>query len=330
MVHVIAEAGSNYNGSVEMAKSLSLIAKRAGADSVKFQIINPGGLYLPGQYSYGWYDIKQVMSIRQANVLSLEQWREIRLHAKSIDLGFGASIFDEKGLECLMELQPDYIKVASTDLNNHLLLRKVAKAGLPVIISTGMSTLQEIRRSLEVVREGKGDANAVVVLHCVSAYPTELRDTNLRFMDELASLGYQVGFSDHTLGNIAACIAVARGAGWIEKHFTADKTLPGFDHKHALDFEELTNYVDSVRDAEAAVAPAGQKIGTEELNTMKRARRGVYAASDLSEGHTIRESDLLVVRPPSAISADQAENLIGKVLRMPMKRHEAFSSNLVF
>ncbi len=180
-IHVIAEAGTNHNGNLEKAKKLVDIAKYADADSVKFQIIYPYGLYLPGDYEYGHYDIKEVLRIRTEGMLQDEEYDELGAYCREKEISFTASAFDEKGLDLLMKFNPPYIKTASCDLNNIRFLRQVAERGKKMVVSTGMSSLKDIERSMNVLaRAGHSD---IVLLHCVSVYPAFLEQTNLGFIE---------------------------------------------------------------------------------------------------------------------------------------------------
>ena len=329
-VHIIAEAGSNYNGEVALGLKLNAAAAAAGADSVKYQIIYPEGLYLPGDYAYGHYDIREVRRIREQGVLTSEQWHSLCRDARERGLGFSASVFDTRGLDLLCEMDPPYIKTASCDLNNLRFLREIAARGRRIVVSTGMSSLGDIERAVGELHKEGVHGEKLVLLHCVSSYPTPLRDANLAFIDTLRrAFGSAVGFSDHTLGREAACAAVALGATWIEKHFTIDRTLEGFDHKHAMEPGELRDYVSAIRDVEASVTARVQKVGPAEADTRKRARRGIYAARDLPAGHVLTDEDLLIVRPEGPIPADAASGLIGGRLRQPLSAHSALSLAIV-
>lgn len=329
MVFVIAEAGSNYNGDVETALALNLAAKEAGADYIKYQIINPSGLYRPGSYSYGSYRIEDVLAERNRNVLSDREWELVRDNALENGLPFSASVFDEEGLDLVASMAPPFIKIASTDLNNSLFLEKVAGKGLKTILSTGMATLAEIETSVKLMLRGGLDENLLILFHCVSTYPVGASDTNLAFIPQLRSFGFEVGFSDHSLGVESAVAAVALGATWVEKHFTLNKEAEGLDHKHSLEPFELANFVVRLREIEQSLSPKTEKVSLAELGTASRARRGVYAATELSAGHLIAREDLAVLRPPSPISADRAGELIGKVLPHGMRPGEAFPLQLI-
>jgi N,N'-diacetyllegionaminate synthase len=326
-VHVIAEAGSNYNGSVQLAKQLNGVAADAGADSVKYQIINTDLLYRQGEYAYGHYKIEDIRNVRRRDELSDEQWAEIRDHALEAGILFSASVFDSKGLDLLCSFDPPYIKTASCDLNNLRLLREIAERGRTMVVSTGMSTLGDIEKAVATLAKEGIEGERLVLLHCVSAYPSDLGDTNLIFLQTLRSaFGTAVGFSDHTLGREAACIAVALGATWIEKHFTTDQTLEGLDHKHAMEPTAFIAYVKAIRETERAMQPRVIKIGEAEAYTRQRARRGLYAAKDLQVGHVLTNEDILIVRPETSIAADRIDEIVGIKLNRALAANEPLTA----
>jgi N,N'-diacetyllegionaminate synthase len=315
-VHIIAEAGSNYNGSVDLARQLNAAAAAAAADSVKYQIINTDALYRPGDYAYGHYRIEDIRAIRRRDELSDAQWTEIRADALTRGIAFSSSVFDTKGLDLLCSFDPPYIKTASCDLNNLRFLREVAARGRKMVVSTGMSTLADIEKAVSTLAKEGMEGGKLVLLHCVSAYPSALEDTNLAFLKTLrCAFGTEVGFSDHTLGREAACVAVALGATWIEKHFTTDHTLDGLDHKHAMEPGVFAEYVKAIRATEAALKPKVVKIGPAEAYTRQRARRGLYVSKDLPAGHVLTDADILIVRPESPIAADEIDAVLGCALK---------------
>lgn len=323
-VHIIAEAGSNYNGSVALACNLNAAAAAAGADSVKYQIINTDALYRGGDYAYGHYKIDDIRNIRRRDELTDEQWQAIRADALERDIPFSASVFDHKGLDLLCSFDPPYVKIASCDLNNLRFLRETASRGRRMVVSTGMSTLGDIEKTVTALALEGIEGDRLILLHCVSAYPCELEATNLTFLQTLRSaFGTAVGFSDHTLGREAACVAVALGATWIEKHFTTDHTLEGLDHKHAMEPDAFFAYVQAIRATESALQPKVNKIGPAEAYTRQRARRGLYAARDLPAGHVLTHDDILIVRPEGPISADQIDLIVGGRLKQPIAVNEA-------
>jgi sialic acid synthase SpsE len=327
-IHIIAEAGTNHNGSTQKAFNLIDIAKRCGADSVKFQIINTWGLYLPGKYEYGHYNIDDVIKIRLSTELPDEEYRKIADYAMKKGILFSASVFDSKGLKLLASLNPPYIKIASCDLNNIRFLREVASYGKKIILSTGMSSLEDIELTINELY--KINFTNIVLLHCVSVYPAKLEETNISFIKVLKNhFNLEVGFSDHTQTSHAACMAVALGATWIEKHFTESKKQVGLDHAYALEEDELKSFINDIRAAEIAIQEKDSKISENEYYTRKRARRSLYASKDLAAGHTISDEDILIVRPESFMQANEYDFLIGKKLNTSIQKYQPFKKEYV-
>lgn len=323
-VHVIAEAGNNHNGDARTARELIGVAADAGADSVKFQVIYPEGLYLPAFPRNGGYEENEVIAARRRFMLSDDDYRSLASEAADRGLAFSASVFDRQGLDLLDSLDPAYLKVASCDLNNVAFVREVAERGRPLVLSTGMSTLEEVKRTVDAAL-GTGNEQ-LVLLHCVSVYPATLEQMRLSFVDELRdAFGLPVGLSDHTPGSTAAAMALAKGATWLEKHYTLDKTQEGFDHAYALEPGELAAYVADVRAAETALAVEGEKVGADERTVMERARRSIYAAADLEAGAELAADDLLVVRPQGPLDAADFDRVVGRRLARPLRRYEALT-----
>jgi N,N'-diacetyllegionaminate synthase len=327
-IHIIAEAGTNNNGFLSKAKNLSDIAKRSGASSIKFQIINTWGLYLPGKYEYGKYNIEDVIKIRQDGEMTDAEYEELSDYCNKIDIPFSASVFDKQGLNLLAKLDTPYIKLASCDLNNLRFQREACSLNKKIILSTGMSTLKDVEKSIKNIE--KTGFKELVLLHCVSVYPSQLELCNLSFINTLKSeFGYEVGFSDHTGSSTAACMALALGATWFEKHFTEDKNQKGLDHAYALDEIELKSYVHDLKSAWTAMQPKQDKISEAEFNTRKRARRSLYAKKDLPVGHILTNDDVLCVRPENIMQADEIDDLIGKKLIKEIKQLDPFSFKIV-
>jgi sialic acid synthase SpsE len=329
--YIIAEVGANHNGSFETAMGLIDMAALAKADSVKFQIIFPEGLYLPEFYENGSYRPNPVIEQRRKLMLKDSEYQKLAEHAKEKNIDFSASVFDERGLDLLLECSPKYIKLASCDLNNPALLRKAAeKAGrkeISIILSTGFSTYEEIERSVNTI--SKSGFKDLILLHCVSVYPVRLAQMNLGFIDQLKKFGFPVGLSDHTGSNTAAAVALAKGARYFEKHVTLDKKQEGFDHAHSIEGPELEKYVAHINEAFEALQPRAEKLTEDEKNVKKRARRALYAARDIKAGEKIAEADILIVRPEAAMSADQVDSIIGKICKNDMKKFEPFTREIV-
>lgn len=323
-IHIIAEAGTNNNGDLKKAQNLVDIAHRSGADSVKFQIINTWGLYLPGKYDYGHYNIEDVIKIRQDGEMTDQEYTELSHHARKVGIGFSSSVFDPQGLELLVSLNPEYIKIASCDLNNIRFLKQVADCGIKMVVSTGMSTLEDVQKAVGAITyNGFKD---LVLLHCVSVYPAKLEQSNIKFISRLKKeFGFTVGFSDHTPTSHAACMALTEGATWFEKHFTESKNQKGLDHAYAMEEHELKSYVDDLRNANIALEERDIKISDAEFYTRKRARRSLYAATDLRQGHLITDDDVLCVRPENILQADQIELVVGRKLKTDISQFQPFT-----
>jgi len=324
-VYAIAEAGTNHNGSLERALRLVEVAKQSGADSVKFQMIIPEGLYLPSFIKDGRYVENTVFQKRKRMMLQPEDFQRISQYSSEQGIDFGCSVFDSKGLQILARLQPAYIKFASCDLNNSRLLTEAAQFGRKMIISTGMSTLGEIERAvMDIIAAGNKD---LVLMHCISVYPAETARMNLAFIRTLQSaFGLPVGLSDHTEHSLAAAIAIGMGITYIEKHITLNRSDEGFDHAYAMEPKEIAQYFLDVRQSEQACQlQVGEKVSAVEREVRKRARRGLYAAKDLAEDSILTEADVLVVRPEGALQPNDLPLLLGKRIRRTLRRFEELS-----
>jgi len=325
MTIVIAEAGSNHNGSKNQAIELVHIAKRAGANYCKFQFINPDGLYLPVMPTLDndTQTSSDVYKQRCKEVLSDDQWRDIWNECKKVGIGVTASIFDIKGIRLLSELGADFAKIASCDLNNRELHDLACENFDWIIISTGMSSLDEV---IQVDRYLKVNHPNVRVdyLFCTSLYPTPLEKVDFHRLSVLQKiLGKErVGYSDHTAENVASAVAKSMRVNIFEKHFTLSKALPGFDHSAALEEDELKNYVrtlHSINNSESI-----NELEGVDLDTAIRARRGLYAARDISCGEILKREDVLCVRPMAALSPNDLELIVGQPTVTAISQYQPF------
>lgn len=326
-VHIIAEAGTNHGGRRATAERLIDIAHDAGADSVKFQIIYPEGLYLPRFYRNGdtnGYVENEVFGQRVAGMLSDDDYRALARYCREHGLPLSASVFDRRSLDLLCEFDPPYIKIASCDLNNSPLLKLAAERGRRLIVSTGMASLGEIEQAVsDVLSTGNRD---LVLMHCVSMYPCPLERMNLGFLSVLRSaFGLPVGLSDHTESSLAGAMAVALGVEWIEKHFTYDRTAKGFDHGYAMEPAALGQYVRDLRSAEVACRRPATKVGDGEQQVKQRARRSLYAARTIQPHEPITEADVLVVRPEGPLAPGDVGRVVGRSARRLIHQYEAIA-----
>lgn len=309
-VKIIAEAGSNHNGDINLAYKLVDTASQSGADFVKFQIINPNTLYVP-HYWEGNNKIENlVYERRRTEMLSYEEWEEVHAYSKKRNIEFTASVFDIEGIDFLKSLKVPFIKLASSDLNNKQLIQYISKSGIPLIISTGMASLKEVEASAKVFSEFN-DLSNLNILHCVSVYPCKLENTMLHKIASLKkTINCDIGFSDHTLDSKAACIATSMGVSFLEKHFTIDTSMDGFDHKYASSPEEFKQYVKDIRAVEKSLNSETGLFEGEQV-TKIRARRGVYLNRNIKKGELIKKEDIIAVRPANNLNPFEMDTLIG-------------------
>lgn len=299
--YVIAEAGVNHNGSVDRAHELVDTAATAGADAVKFQTFAPSSLVTEAADAAPYQEARGAdsqLSMLRSLVLPEGSWAELASHASERGLDFLSTAFDAASLETVLELGPPALKVPSGELDNLVFIEQLASHGLPLIISTGLGSLEEVESAVAAA----SDAPGVVVLHCVTAYPAPIESSNLRAIQTLGRyLGVPVGWSDHTEGSLTAIIAVALGATLVEKHLTTDRELPGPDHGASASPEEFATLVSSIRATETALGD-GIKMPrpSEQLNRV-HARRSYHATRDLSIGTTLADGDLVLLRPADGL-----------------------------
>jgi N-acetylneuraminate synthase/N,N'-diacetyllegionaminate synthase len=315
---LIAEAGVNHNGDLDLARRLVDAAAAAGADAVKFQTFRTDALVSAAapkaryqMETTGGAESQRAMLARLE--LSAEAHAGLRDHAARRGLVFFSTPFDEASADLLDGLGVELLKVPSGEVTNLPLLRHLAGKGRPILLSTGMSTLDEVATAVETIRAA-GDP-AVAILHCVSAYPAPVEDTNLRAMDTLRErFDCPVGLSDHTLGIEIALAAVARGAAVLEKHLTLDRALPGPDHRASLEPADFTALVRGVRAIERALGDGDKRPMPSELDTRAVARRSLVAARALPAGHRLTGADVAIKRPGTGLAPADLDRVLGRTL----------------
>jgi N,N'-diacetyllegionaminate synthase len=315
-VFVIAEAGVNHNGDLAMARALIDVAVEAGADAVKFQTFH-ADLLATADAPKAEYQLQttgdgesQLEMLRRLELTS-EAHRELQFHCHERGIIFLSTPFDEAAVDLLDELGVPAFKISSGDLTNSPLLEHVAQKGKPVILSTGMAELSEVIEAVSVLNAA-GCENPVL-LHCVSNYPADPADVNLRAMQTMrAAFDVPVGFSDHTTGIDISLAAVALGACVIEKHFTLGRTLPGPDHRASLEPAELRQLIQAIRRVETALGDGRKMPTASELETAKIARRSLIAAVDISAGATLVREMIALRRPGTGLAPSTLETLLGQ------------------
>ena len=325
-VYLVAEAGVNHGGEVERALELVDAAAGAGADAVKFQIFDVDRLVARGtakaeyQQVAGGADETQDEMLRGLQ-LGRDAFALIAGHARSRGIAFLASPFDEVSVDLLVELGAPAIKIASPDLVNLPLVEHAAATGRPLVLSTGMADMKEVRTAVEAARAA--GATELVVLQCTSAYPARPEDANLATMATLArELDVPIGFSDHTVGTTVAIAAAALGACLIEKHLTLDRASPGPDHASSLEPAEFAALAVACRTAAAAIGDGVKKPAEAELANLPVVRRSVAAAVDLPAGSLLTRSALVALRPGTGIPAASLEDLVGRELARDVERFQ--------
>ena len=326
-VFIIAEAGVNHNGDPERALAMVDVAREAGADAIKFQTFSTDKVIGPTAEKAEYQKRETGEGSQRDMVRPLEMSDELhrRLVERCRDQGieFMSTPFDEEAADFLLDLGMKRIKVPSGEIVNHPFLRFLASKDRPLIVSTGMATLEEIEEAVAVIaatRAAHGFTapmeQMVTVLHCTSNYPAACSDVNLRAMRTIAdATGLPVGYSDHTLGVAVSTAAVALGAVVIEKHFTLDSRLPGPDHRASLEPQDLANLVRQIRDVEAALGSPVKAPTESEIPVRAVVRRSVTARRDLPAGHTLVAEDLILLRPATGVPAKSLDEVIGRTLK---------------
>ena len=333
-VLIIAEAGVNHNADIETAKKLIDVAKEAGADIVKFQTAVPE-LVMTEKAEKADYQVDNTGIAEESQLdmakkihLPLEAYKTLLEYANSVGIKFLSTPFDHVSIDYLHNLGLDIFKIPSGEITNLPYLQKIGRMGTKVILSTGMSTLDEIGVALDaLIAEGTAKED-ITVLHCNTDYPTKMEDVNLKAMNTIGeTFGVKIGYSDHTLGIEVPIAAVAMGATVIEKHFTLDRKMDGPDHLASLEPHELKAMVDAIRNVETALGRAEKTPTTSELKNVVIARRSIHILTDLPEGHVLSENDLIMKRPGDGISPMRIMEVLNKRLNKAVSKDHKLSED---
>jgi N-acetylneuraminate synthase/N,N'-diacetyllegionaminate synthase len=323
---IIAEAGVNHNGSIDLALQLVDAAKLSGADAVKFQTFRAERLASRVAQKAAYQErttpsTESQFQMLQRLELDVAAHRRLMDHCQQVGIQFLSSPFDIESADLLAEMNLPLFKVPSGEITNLSFLKHIARTGKPMIVSTGMSTLGEVEEAVQVLREA--GATQVTLLHCVTEYPAPYGEINLRAMLTLkAAFGLPVGYSDHTPGIEIAVAAVALGAEVIEKHLTLDRALPGPDHHASLEPAEFAQMVSSIRHVEQSLGDGIKVPMPCEVPNMAVARKSVVAARALAAGHKLVATDLEIKRPGNGLAPKLLPALIGRTLRVSVREEE--------
>ena len=320
-VMIIAEAGVNHNGSMENAFRLIDAAADAGADYIKFQTFKAEKL-VSGSAKKADYQIQNTRNSEESQLqmlqkleLSQEQHAQLIAYCQKKNIQFFSTAFDLDSLAYLHEVGLKMVKIPSGEITNLPYLRKASRLFRQVILSTGMTTISEIKDAVSVFTEAGISKENITILHCNTEYPTPMDDVNLKAMLHIQEVfGTEVGYSDHTLGIEVSLAAVSLGASIIEKHFTLDKTMNGPDHSASLEPVELKAMVSAIRNLEIALSGSGIKeVSPSELKNMAIARKSIVATKKIHKGELFSEENIGVKRPGTGISPMKWDEVIGKV-----------------
>ena len=325
-VKIIAEAGVNHNGDIIIAKKMIDFAKKAGADYIKFQTFIPENLVSKHakkaeyQKTTTASDESQIQMLRKL-MLSKNEFIELSDYCKATFIGFISTPFDLESVGFLNSFNMDFWKVPSGEITNLPYLVEIAKTGKPIILSTGMSDLDEIDAALNVLHSN--GAGKITLLHCNTQYPTPMEDVNLNAMLTLKDrYKCDVGYSDHTLGIEVPIAAVALGATVIEKHFTLDRNMEGPDHKASLEPNEFKSMVSAIRNIEKALGTGNKVASPSETENKDIARKSIVASRMIKKGEVFSKENITTKRPGSGISPMKWYNVIGTVAKRDFQEDE--------
>lgn len=328
---IIAEAGVNHNGDIDIAKRLIDVAKETGADAVKFQTFKADKL-VTHKTCKAKYQIQNMgtnesqFEMLQEIELPFSAYKELFDYAVEKNIIFLSTPFDNESCDFLEDIGMEIFKIPSGEITNKPFIQHIAAKNKPIILSTGMSYIGEVEKALGWINHIWGKQNKKILLtllHCVSNYPASIEDINLLAMKTLKNaFGLPVGYSDHTIGIEIPIAAVALGASIIEKHFTLDRNMKGPDHKISLEPDELRAMITSIRNVEKAIGDGIKKPTVNEEDTRDVVRRSLIASKDISRDHIITEDDIVIKRPGTGIPPEFKELIIG----MQSKRDIKFDS----
>lgn len=328
-VIIIAEAGVNHNGSIELAKQLVDKAVEAGADYIKFQTFQTEKLVAKSaqmasyqKKNIGTEDNSQFAMLKKLE-LSPAQHEELIAYCREKGIKFFSTAFDLDSIDYLHSLNLGLWKIPSGEITNYPYIKKIAQYGEPVIVSTGMCEMQDIENAVATLVKWGTKQEDIIILHCNTEYPTPYQDVNLKAMDSIREkFGVEVGYSDHTKGIEVPIAAVALGATVIEKHFTLDRNMEGPDHKASLEPYELKAMVSAIRNIEQAVGDGVKKVTNSEKGNISVARKSIVAARNINKGEVFTEENLTVKRPGTGISPMRWEDVLGQTAKRDFAEEE--------
>ena len=327
-VFIVAEAGVNHNGSIDLAKKLIDVASATGVDAVKFQTFKAENLATKNakkaNYQKNTTDQKEnQFSMLKKLEMSKEMHLELINYSKNKSIKFLSSPFDHDSIELLKDLGLEVFKIPSGEITNLPYLRHIGKLNKKIILSTGMSNMDEVKNALDILVDSGTKKNNIIILHANTEYPTPMEDVNLRAMVTIGEeLNVGFGYSDHTLGIEVDIAAVAMGASCIEKHFTLDCNMEGPDHKASLEPDQLREMVKAIRNIELALGNGIKKPSKSELPNIQIVRKSIIAKTKIKKGDILKENNLAVKRPGGGISPMKWDDVVGTKATKDYKEDE--------
>ena len=314
-VYVVAEAGINHNGSMSIPKQMIESAAKCGCDAVKFQTIFPEELFTS-------LNNPELFEMAKSWNFTKKQHIELKNLCEELKIDFFSTPFGLKSAKLLVDIDVKMIKIASGELNNHELIGYISKKHIPIILSTGFSTLSEISQTVELI---KSEKCPFAILHCNASYPTPIEDLNLVNIQHLKTIfNTTIGFSDHSIGNEGSLAAVSLGAKIIEKHFTLDTKMPGPDQELSSDPKEFSDLIQKIRKIEKSFGKIREGPTKSEEKFKQLMRKSVASVKDIPSGTKITNSMLKGVRPGTGISIDKKSTLVGLTIKKSIKKDEFF------
>ena len=330
--YIIAEAGSNHNQRLGNAIKLSKIAKAAGCNAIKFQIIYPEGIAVGPKSKHG--KLKNKFKIYSNNLFDLyskcslkfEEFKKVKSFCDKIKIDMLASVFCNRSLKDAIKLKLKAIKIASLELYDPLLLKSVAKSKKPIILSTGTSNINDINFALKIIKKEKN--NKLILLQCTSSYPTLKKDANINSIKFLHNkYNIPIGFSDHTQSNLPSICAITLGSPIFEKHFTINRKMKGPDHFFSLEPKELKNYVEDINEAFISLGKEQKKMTFGEKKDSHKGRRTIYIARDVKKNEKLTLKNLKIVRPAKGLDPKKIFKIINKKFTKNLKEDTPLKNN---
>jgi N,N'-diacetyllegionaminate synthase len=326
--YIIAELGVNHNGKLSLAKKMIKSSKKAGADAIKIQSFISNDMTSGNALTAKYQSKKKFSQIKLLKKYEFSETQQILLYkyCKKIKIDFLSSAFDLKSLKLLKKLYLKYYKIPSGEITNLPLLEEFGRLKKKVLLSTGMSTIKEIKKAISVMIKNGLNRKDLVIFHCTSSYPTKIDDANLRVLTKYKHIFKTlVGYSDHTTEIQTASVAVALGASFIEKHVTLNKKMSGPDHKSSLNFEELKKMIDLVRKTERLMGSDNKIVTKSESNNMRYVRKSIVASKNIKKGSYFTKFNLTTKRPGHGMNPFYINRLYGKKSKKNFKLDDLIS-----